>query len=653
MQKNLSYDQLLEIWKSFLKGNKPDPGLKPEVKKSWLKCRKMGIDPYNKKRDNGLNNCQLSELLDKNSSLISTVEPFINIVSNFIQGTGFIVVLTDKNGRVLRIEGDKKVVEMARQNGFKPGADRSVNTVGTNAIALAIEENRPIQIVGPEHFNIYHHYWTCSAAPVHDIENKIIGVLNFSGHYSLNHKHTLGMVASLCQAIEKELKAKNINEKLQIANKYLEAVLNSISEGVVAIDNYGRIITANSAIKKFLKLTGSKLEGLEASEIFQGKIPLFEVLERGQDYFNREDIFKTKYHSFACINTARHIKNEENEILGVVGILREKKDVHHLVNKIAGAKAKFTFDDIIGESHLIEQALDLAKTVSGTDTRVLLEGESGCGKELFAQAIHNASERRDMPFVAVNCSAIPRELIESELFGYDAGAFTGARKEGKPGKFELADGGTLFLDEISSMPFEMQAKLLRVLQQQEVTRVGGINTVPVDVRIIAASNVDLEDYIKEGYFREDLYYRLSVVVIKIPPLRERKEDIPILFEHLLSKISSKLQYFPPKYNKEILDILCSYDWPGNVRQLENYIERAVVLAKGSVISKEHFPQKIYSKENVKGYSFSQIKKLSEIEKEVIEYALKVYKGNISKTSRSLGITRNTLYNKLNEYNIKT
>lgn len=647
MDNNPVDNELYQIWKQFIEGGYDIGRIKIEVGDSWKRCRTMEINPYDKVPE--IDTLKLDKLMKKNQNLITVTTPFIKLVHQLIQGTGFIIVLTDQNGYVLDIKGDEQVVKQAQKNNFVICANRSERSVGTNAIGLAIIENKPIQIVGSEHYNVNNHSWTCSAAPIHDTKGKTVGVLNISGHYSLIHKHTLGLAASLVQSINKEFHIRETNRNLELANKQLKAVLDSMSDGVLAIDSNGTITAANSNLQKLFNLDESDIEGKKAIEVLGDKIPIMEVLNSGQDYSDREEFFYVGLNKVSTITTAKQIRKENRQVAGVVGVFRAKKEIHRMVNKIVGAKASFMFDDIIGQSLQMERAIGIARMVAATDTRVLLEGESGTGKELFAQAIHNASKKSSGPFVAINCSAIPRELIESELFGYSDGAFTGARKGGKPGKFELADGGTLFLDEVSSMPLEMQAKLLRVLQQNEISRVGGIDTNPVDVRVIAASNELLEDLVKDGHFRQDLYYRLGVVIINIPPLRERGGDIPILFSYLLEKMCKKMGKKTSGFEDSLISALCSYEWPGNVRELENYIERSVILAQDSKLDDKHFPKKIfYGSIDKQTFRYDSLAKL---ERDAIEKAIDMFRGNISKASKSLGITRNTLYNKIRDYNI--
>ncbi len=300
----------------------------------------------------------------------------------------------------------------------------------------------------------------------------------------------------------------------------------------------------------------------------------------------------------------------------------------------------------------MKRQIELAKIAAKTGSRVLLVGESGTGKELFAQAIHNESPRRAGPFVAVSCAAVPRELIEAELFGYREGAFTGARRGGQMGKFELADGGTLFLDEISSMPLEMQAKLLRVLQEGEVMRLGDERPRRVDVRVIAAANTDLMEEVRHRNFREDLYFRLNVVEIFIPPLRERKEDLPLLVEHILARTSAQLNRGTIRISKEAMGVMMAYSWPGNVRELENCLERASILCEGDLVQSQHLPRQLLMVRQKDLWERQQEKPLHEWEEQIIAQTLEKCQGNISLCARRLGVSRSTLHRRMKEMGMR-
>jgi DNA-binding NtrC family response regulator len=315
-------------------------------------------------------------------------------------------------------------------------------------------------------------------------------------------------------------------------------------------------------------------------------------------------------------------------------------------------ESKIEFDMVVGESKAMEKVLDLVKQVSASDSTVLITGESGTGKEMLAREIHNHSPRNNGPFVVVDCGALVETLFESELFGHTRGSFTGAH-ETKHGRFEVANGGTIFLDEISNIGLNIQAKLLRAIQEREVTRVGSSKPIKIDVRIIAATNVDLSLAVKEGKFREDLFYRLSVVPVHLPPLRQRKEDIPLLVDHFLMKYNKRAKKEVNSINHHVLKALMEYDWPGNIRELENTIERAVVLSKNDEIELEDLVYHGISS----GSSFlitvgGKYRSLEEIEKEYIRAALRAHHWNRSRTANILGIDRKTLLNKIKKFEIR-
>jgi transcriptional regulator with PAS, ATPase and Fis domain len=337
------------------------------------------------------------------------------------------------------------------------------------------------------------------------------------------------------------------------------------------------------------------------------------------------------------------------EFLGKILVLTEKQRFYRLMHKLAGNSAKFAFSDIKGNAPELLKQIKLAQVASKTDSRILITGESGTGKELFAQAVHNLSPRNNGPFVAVSCATLPRELIEAELFGYQEGAFTGAKKGGRVGKFELADKGTLFLDEIGLMPLDMQAKLLRVLQANEIIRLGDTEPRPIDVRVVAATNQDLFAQVRDNEFREDLYYRLNVVEIAIPPLRRRVEDLETLAEHVLARVASQLGLGRIEISEKAFRILRSYNWPGNVRELENYLERACILSEGNVILPDHLPLRLRVREGKS--TPGPIRTLQEEERGVILSALSESRGNISQAARLLGISRSTIHRRIKAYGV--
>jgi transcriptional regulator with PAS, ATPase and Fis domain len=392
-------------------------------------------------------------------------------------------------------------------------------------------------------------------------------------------------------------------------------------------------------------------------EITLSQPSLGAICREEQEYKNKEIKILAGGKEIRCLGNITNIKNKHSASIGQVLTFREIKEIGRLVGKVVTSRAKYTFEDIIGKSKSLIEMKRLAAIASQSLSNVLVQGESGTGKELFAQAIHNASPRADFPFIAVNCAAIPRELIESELFGYVEGAFTGARKGGGIGKFELAEGGTIFLDEIGDMPLDMQIKLLRVLQNKEFFRIGGTTPIAVNVRVISATNKDLLEEIKKGRFREELYYRLNVLTIITPPLRERKEDIKILSEHFIQKLNKILGKKIVGLSEEVEQIFYEYSWPGNVRELENVIEYAMTMARGEIITSSALPELKKRKDFLAAPISENLlptpkEILEDPEKKRYEQALKLSGGNILEAAKLLNISRATIYRKIKKYGLR-
>ncbi|SCX75475.1 sigma-54 interaction domain-containing protein [Alkaliphilus peptidifermentans] len=444
-------------------------------------------------------------------------------------------------------------------------------------------------------------------------------------------------------------------------------IFDPIPVSMILVDEETNIMMINNEFCRFLEVTKEEAIGKKVEEINpNSRFPLVMKTKKSEIAWK---------HTFANGHTAIvhriPILNNEGEVLYGFGMVlfdnmeefqniivknkllqTEIKHYKQVLQKIQGAY--YSWDNIIGRSRKTAQAKEFGKKASKTGSTVLITGESGTGKELFAHAIHNESRRSHQPFIKVNCGAIPHDLLESELFGYEEGAFTGAKKGGKVGKFEFAEGGSIFLDEIGDMPLKMQVKLLRVLQEKEIERIGAANPIKIDVRIIAATNKNLKELVEKGEFREDLYYRLNVMTIEVPPLRERLEDIEALTKSLLEKLSSKLGIYVDGIDKDALDILKTYSWPGNVRELENVLERAMNLGEEGKILSMHLPGYITKKEahiksNVIHRQLSEI--IEEVERETIIRYIKDTKGNKLKTAKLLGISRSSLYDKMERYNI--
>lgn len=662
------------------------------IKQSHLRSLEKGVNKDLLFPQKILSPKELQNILHRKSLLINTSTPFMSNLRMLVEGSGFVIILTDEQGCILQIDGDSEVLHDANLFNMVPGAFMAEDSVGTNAMILAIKENRPIQLTAQEHFINAYHRWTCSSAPIHSTEGEIVGALNLMGQKQQVHSHTLALVVATINSIEQQFKNFKLNYDLSKTSAYLDAVINNLSFATLTVNTSGIISKVNKNSANVLGVDPSKLSGQPIKKFLPKWSDIWQTVNNGDrildeeitienipfagnfvmsampiisEIENNNFIYENRNISSSEVSSSNNLSKEINSeqlFLGVVLTFRDMKRVYNMVNKYTGMKAYYTFEDIIGPSPEMKRLIDFASNVSDSPSTVLVTGESGTGKEVFAQAIHNASSRKNSGFVAVNCGAIPEQLFESELFGYEDGAFTGARKGGKPGKFELANGGTLFLDEVGEMPLDMQVKLLRALQEGVVTRVGGNKTIPVDVRIIAATNKNLKTLVEQNKFRIDLYYRLSVIPIKIPPLRERKEDIKALIDFFLNNKSKKLNKVTPILNDEINTILLRYEWPGNVRELENFIEKTVNLDGRIMLDvddEQEFKNKylnlVTEEKNIdfnsQISSFFESKSLEEIEKDAIIKTLKFCNGNKTKTSKILKISRNTLYLKAKYYEL--
>ncbi|AZV45605.1 sigma-54 interaction domain-containing protein [Peribacillus asahii] len=462
-----------------------------------------------------------------------------------------------------------------------------------------------------------------------------------------------------------------------------EQIINLLAERVVIIDDNGMILYINEGYCQFIGTTMEKAIGQPVQDVIENS-RMHRMVKTG----------KAELAAVQKINGSEMIANrfpifEDGKVVGAVGnvMFRNPEEwrmyrtkIQNLVEELnyyqakaqRDLRSKYSFEDLIGSSPIFLGAKTLAQRVSGSNSSVLLIGESGTGKELFAHAIHHKSTRASAPFVAINCSSIPEHLLESELFGYEDGAFTGAKKGGKKGQFELAGGGTLFLDEIGDMPLSMQSKLLRVLQEKEVVRVGGYKSISIDVRIIAATHRDLEEMVEKGEFRQDLYYRLNVIKIDIPPLRERKADIPPIAKRLLKKLEARFYRNSIELSAEVKERLMQHSWPGNIRELENVLERSINVLDGKTIKVSDLPlylrdfepedgSAIHSNQEVSPSLVSASEPLfvqplketlAQVEKQAIEHALAVTKGNKLEAALLLEIGKTSFYDKCKLYNIK-
>ncbi len=470
------------------------------------------------------------------------------------------------------------------------------------------------------------------------------------------HNNCEDIANTIYEMILQEIKYENILEDYKEKEEFNNNIINTLHDAVIVLNKDGYVEYYNEKALEILEAPKEEIKIKPLQDFYTSKLRVMEVLKTGEEVYNEEIFLKPKGGDKKhLLKTILPIKDDHGNVIGVLDKIKEIKTAKNFIANMSGAQASFTFDDIIHEGPEMEEVIDLAKSTAKTDMTVLIQGESGTGKELFAHAIHNGSNRALKPFIILDCSTIPKELVESELFGYSEGAFTGAKKGGKLGKFDLASEGTIFLDEIGEMPLDLQAKLLRVLQNGTFTRVGGNELIEVDIRIIAATNRNLEEEVKKNNFREDLYFRLNMVSVEIPPLRKRKEDIIKLTNHFLEEAQNRFNKRNISIKDDVKKIFLSYSWPGNGRELENVIFRAVNLCTGKEINSNYLPEYILENVHVKVETKEPSIELTPLEKMELEQILtllKKNKGNKKRTAEVLGISRSTLYRKLEKYNVE-
>ena len=655
---------IVEQKKIFLSGGSVDPGIvNSMILHSWERSVAAHVDPNVKERPR-VSEGELKAILEENADLMNCAKNILDQMFSSIQEAVSALSLVSAEGVTLYISN-----RVSHRTYYPDALVGSINTEearGTNGIGTCLAERRPVEIIGAEHFRFSGECWSCSAAPILTNEGKLIGVLNVTQPRKQYHAHTHGMVKAAVCAITEQLRLRSLLQQR-------ETIMEMLDDGVLVLSSSGVIDIVNRKAVAMLGGSGS-LQGRNLQEVLHPGATLEEILQTHSHIQDQEMLFPLKHGSpLACFVSVVPIAGG-----GKVITMREAKRMRQVAVQVAGIKPSYTFDRIMGSSAALTEVMNQARLVAGSHTTVLLLGESGTGKELFAQAIHNSSSVCKGPFVAVSCAAIPRDLIESELFGYVGGAFTGARNGGMIGKMELAKGGTLFLDEVNSLPLEMQAKLLRALQQMEIVRIGDTKPTPVDVRIIAATNEDLKDAVAQGTFRGDLYFRLNVIEIAIPPLRERKADIGYLAGIFLDRLSQASGQGAPEISGPALKAMQDYAWPGNIRELENVCERAWLLSGGAAITKAHLPPRILeaahgaqpgeergglgegfdagAREGAPGDAPARNEVVASgsvdtVYYELIRSTLDACNGNLSKAAEQLGVARSTLYRRLRKFGI--
>ena len=618
-------------------GSFPDGAIDERLARSWRRSLAAGLSPTGRLPSvDNLSGGELQRSLARNHDLVSHSRPVMEYLFEQVRHSHSMVILADRRGVLMHTLGDADFLGKAERVALMSGASWHEQQRGTNAIGTALAEACGVEIHGSEHYLERNGFLTCAAAPIVSASGELLGVLDISGDQRSRHPHTLGLVNTAARMIENRLVTAACQRHIRLHLHAHPEGIGSVAEGIVALSDDGWIVGANRQ--------GLALLGLAARDI--GATPLARVLDTRLEQIL--PVFRRRPQQ--AILLRRH------DGTALYGVLHAERSLTAQAQRIDAKPAVDALTKLDTGDVRWRAAADKARRIVGKSIPLLLHGESGVGKELFARAVHEASPQKSGPFVAINCAALPENLIEAELFGYSPGAFTGARKEGSPGRLREAEGGTLFLDEIGDMPLAMQTRLLRVLQERQVTPLGGGQPVKVDFALICATHCNLREASEQGKFRSDLYYRLNGLTLNLPALRERNDFAALTEKLLLDLTDDAGLHLAP----ELLARLSTYGWPGNLRQLASVLRTAVAMldAGETRIDWPHLPDDLSDELSTESSNKAQrgaaqapsaaqpAGNLAEMSRSAIQRALEEARGNLSAAARQLGISRQTLYRKL-------
>ncbi len=624
---------------SVVQGTKPRPSLETSIARSWLRCvEHYGLDPVHSHQTQVLEPIYLREHQERLDDFLEIARVETNSLYQRIAGSGFAVILTDGDGVIVNWTADASLSKSFEQSGLWLGAVWDEENEGTNGIGTALIERQALTVHCDEHFRSRHAKLTCSAAPIFDPQGQLLAVLDISSASSQDSKqsqlHTLALAALSARMIEHCCFLKVFRERWVLRFHHRTEFMGQGSEGLLAFDDGGRILAANQSASDQLRRSRDQIVGQPINALFATGLDALLGHNRSQPGTLRPIRDETGNQFFFLLHRSEQRRSSGQSGSGTIAI----KPL---------PLPSCTLERLSGADPLMAYNAHCARRVMNKRVNILLTGETGTGKEVFTKAIHDASTRAGKPFVAVNCAAIPENLIESELFGYKYGAFTGARQEGRRGKILQANGGTLFLDEIGDMPLPLQTRLLRVLEEKEVLPLGSDTPVPVDVYLISATHRNLRERIVAGAFREDLYYRLNGLELVLPTLRERS-DRSLLICDLLAAESDGASV---RITEEAFAALDGYCWPGNIRQLRNVLRTAVALCEDQVIRIGDLPAEIAGSAP-RGPARDAAGGLAQAEREALLRELDRHGWNITNTAAQLGFSRNTLYRKMRKHGIQ-
>jgi len=606
-------------WDTFMKsGAVPDDRLRRTIINSWKRCRERGIDPLSFRAPT-----LGPEAAAVDPDLAAIARGVVRELDSSLQQTRHLIAICDANGRIFEVGGDADVILRAVNVNIDCGGVWAESLVGTNGIGTSLQEQRPVQVFATEHFCAGWQDWTCSAAPIHSPSGAVIGGVNISSHCAPVHPHTLVFTAAVAREVEADLSSRYLARRIRLLEAYCRYQSEYPTAALLAVDRTGQVVVASpllSSVAAERQLVQYAVRWMAATGHAGGErkgVELEHTLPDGRKVW-----------------TEWHPVHGERELLGAVGIVGMAAPTR----PVQEPQEWRAWEGAVPRSPAMKATLATARKLAATDLPGLILGETGTGKELVARAIHRGSRRASGPYIAVNCGALAQDLIISELFGYEAGAFTGAARTGCPGKFEQAHGGTLLLDEVCDLPPQAQVALLRVLETGEVMRVGSTRIRRVDVRVLAATNRDLEAEVRTGRFRADLEFRLNSVELLVPPLRERAEDIPVLVSYFLAHSDSRHAIV----GAEAMAALKRYHWPGNVRELRSVILRAAMVQEGGLILPDHLRLRAPAPPKAPAGGWTETKRSA------VLAAVSEARGNVAAAARRLGVSRWTVYRYLHQ-----
>ena len=640
--------EIATAWESFINGDTiAGPKPRPVVLEGWMRCRAHGINP---RAERALIDITPEELLSilHNDDLGRAGKSILDGFQQLMGGIGHVAVLADAQGRILYEVGHPKIQARLAEINLKAGAVWAEPVVGLNGVGTPLALRRPELVFGHEHYCQGWQPWVCYGSPVRDPDSgRIVGVIDITGLARYASAQMMGLTMSIAQLVEQNLVIFQHQKGDVLRSYYRDMERRWPTDGLVLLNETGRVIDINHTAAVRLGVVVTMLINRSLSDIAPDLWNALQAPLAAAEPDEKRIELTTGFRESRSIRCRIEPVRIDHRHLGAVLILSEPHPITKPLASVRPGKraARYTFSDIQGDDPSMLSALNLA-SAAARDPRenpVLLLGETGTGKELVVHAIHTASARANHPFVVMNCGALPRDLIESELFGYAPGAFTGARREGQIGKFEAAHKGMLFLDEVDSLPLDLQAKFLRVLENGELMRLGSTSPVYVDVRLIAAGSPELPHKVERGEFRLDLYHRLSVIEINLPPLRARGKDVLKLAAAFLNEASLEAGRGVPQISEAAARCLMAYRWPGNIRELRNLCARWVLTVEGTEILPEHLPPYVRAAADNLPTSSQVATDLRGLQYDLIRRTLEQTGGNVTEAARRLGVDRTTLY----------